>query len=138
MNSKGGYKSRQGLGRAVRNRHWRLLPGARVATEFLGHSFVNCVSKEIGKSLEIYYVGNSISDKYITDSIEVAGERDFSISMISKSGTMTEPAIACGVSGCLLGVNPFTRQERGAAKNMFVLPGKPGYEVEPEGLLKRL
>ena len=95
--------------------------GARVATEFLGHSF-----------------GNSISDKYITDSIEVAGERDFSISMISKSGTMTEPAIACGVSGCLLGVNPFTRQERGAAKNMFVLPGKPGYEVEPEGLLKRL
>ena len=90
--------------------------GARVATEFLGHSFVNCVLKEIGKSLEIYYVGNSISDKYITDSIEVAGERDFSISMISKSGTMTEPAIACGVSGCLLGVNPFTRQERGAAR----------------------
>ena len=40
--------------------------GARAAIEFLGHSFANVVSKEIRKSPEIYYVGNSISSTYQT------------------------------------------------------------------------
>ena len=68
--------------------------GARAAIEFLGHSFANVVSKEIRKAPEIYYVGNSISSTYIKDLIDVVGDRDFSINMISKSGTTTEPAIA--------------------------------------------
>ena len=68
--------------------------GARAAIEFLGHSFANVVSKEIRKSPEIYYVGNSISSTYIKHLIDVVGDRDFSINMISKSGTTTEPAIA--------------------------------------------
>ena len=68
--------------------------GARAAIEFLGHSFANVVSKEIRKSPEIYFVGNSISSTYIKDLIDVIGDRDFSINMISKSGTTTEPAIA--------------------------------------------
>ena len=68
--------------------------GARAAIEFLGHSFANVVSKEIRKSPEIYYVGNSISTTYIKDLMDVVGDRDFSINMISKSGTTTEPAIA--------------------------------------------
>jgi len=68
--------------------------GARAAIEFLGHSFYNNVSKEIRKAPEIYYVGNSISSTYIKHLIEVIGERDFSVNIISKSGTTTEPAIA--------------------------------------------
>ncbi len=68
--------------------------GARAANEFLGHSFYNVISKEMRKTPEIYYVGNSISSTYIRHLIDVIGDRDFSINMISKSGTTTEPAIA--------------------------------------------
>ena len=68
--------------------------GARAAIEFLRHSFYNVVSKEIRKTPEIYFVGNSISSTYIRHLMDVIGERDFSINMISKSGTTTEPAIA--------------------------------------------
>jgi len=68
--------------------------GARAAIEFLRHSFYNVVSKEIRKTPEIYFVGNSISSTYIKHLMDVIGNRDFSINMISKSGTTTEPAIA--------------------------------------------
>lgn len=68
--------------------------GARAAIEFLRHSFYNTVSKEIRKTPEIYFVGNSISSTYINHLKQVIGDRDFSINMISKSGTTTEPAIA--------------------------------------------
>lgn len=68
--------------------------GARAAIEFLRHSFYNVVSREVRKTPEIYFVGNSISSTYIKHLMDVIGERDFSINMISKSGTTTEPAIA--------------------------------------------
>jgi len=68
--------------------------GARAAIEFLRHGFYNMVSKEIRKTPEIYFVGNSISSTYLKNLIDVIGGRDFSINMISKSGTTTEPAIA--------------------------------------------
>ena len=68
--------------------------GARAAIEFLKHSFFNVVSKEVRKAPEIYFVGNSISSKYMKDLMDVIGDRDFSVNVISKSGTTTEPAIA--------------------------------------------
>ena len=68
--------------------------GARAAIEFLRHSFYNNVSKEIRKTPEIYFAGNSISATYVKHLIEVIGDRDFSVNIISKSGTTTEPAIA--------------------------------------------
>lgn len=68
--------------------------GARAAIEFLRHGFYNVVPKEIRKTPEIYFVGNSISSTYLKNLIDVVGDRDFSINMISKSGTTTEPAIA--------------------------------------------
>ena len=68
--------------------------GARAAVEFLRHSFYNMVSKEIRKTPEIYFVGNSISSTYLKHLIDVIGDRDFSVNVISKSGTTTEPAIA--------------------------------------------
>ena len=68
--------------------------GARAAIEFLRHSFYNIVDKSVRKTPEIYFVGNSISSTYIRHLMDVIGDRDFSINMISKSGTTTEPAIA--------------------------------------------
>lgn len=68
--------------------------GARAAVEFLRHSFYNVVSKEVRKTPEIYFAGNSISGRYLKDLIQVIGDRDFSVNVISKSGTTTEPAIA--------------------------------------------
>ena len=68
--------------------------GARAAIEFLSNSFYNVLSKEVRKTPEIYFVGNSISSKYIADLKKVLAGKDFSINIISKSGTTTEPAIA--------------------------------------------
>ncbi|MCL2719451.1 MAG: glucose-6-phosphate isomerase [Lachnospiraceae bacterium] len=76
--------------------------GARAAIEFLRHSFYNAVSKEIRKAPEIYFAGNSISSTYLKHLIEVIGDRDFSVNIISKSGTTTEPAIAFRVFKNLL------------------------------------
>ena len=68
--------------------------GARAAIEFLRHSFYNSVSKEVRSTPEIYFVGNNISSTYICDLMDTIGDRDFSVNIISKSGTTTEPAIA--------------------------------------------
>ena len=95
--------------------------GARAAIEFLGHSFANVVSKEVRKSPEIYYVGNSISSTYVKDLIDVIGDRDFSINMISKSGTTTEPAIAFRVFKELL-EKKYGKEE--AAKRIYATTDK--------------
>ena len=68
--------------------------GARAAIEFLRHGFYNNVPKEVRKTPEIYYAGNSISPSYLQGLLDVVGDRDFSVNIISKSGTTTEPAIA--------------------------------------------
>ena len=46
------------------------------------------------KSTLVLFVGNNLSPNYINDLIEIIGDKDFSINVISKSGTTTEPAIA--------------------------------------------
>lgn len=68
--------------------------GARAVIECLGHTFYNVLSKEKRNTPEIYFVGHNISGRYIKHLLEVVGERDFSVNVISKSGTTTEPAIA--------------------------------------------
>ncbi len=68
--------------------------GARAAIELLSHTFYNKLSKEERKAPEIYFAGNSISGTYLSHLIQVIGDRDFSVNVISKSGTTTEPAIA--------------------------------------------
>ncbi|MBR5738854.1 MAG: glucose-6-phosphate isomerase, partial [Lachnospiraceae bacterium] len=68
--------------------------GARAANEFLNHSFYNNLPKTKRKAPEIYYLGTSISGAYLKDLVDLIGDKDFSINVISKSGTMTEPAIA--------------------------------------------
>jgi len=68
--------------------------GARAAIEFLSHSFYNNLSRDARKAPEIYFCGNNMSSYYIRHLIDIIGDRDFSINVISKSGTTTEPAIA--------------------------------------------
>ena len=110
--------------------------GARAAIEFLRHSFYNNVDKSVRKTPEIYYVGNSISSTYIKHLIDVVGDRDFSINMISKSGTTTEPAIAFRVFKKILEekygkeaaakrIYATTDKAKGALKN---LANEEGYE----------
>lgn len=111
--------------------------GARAAIEFLRHSFYNSVSKEIRKTPEIYYVGNNISSTYMTHLMEVVGDRDFSVNVISKSGTTTEPAIAFrifkkkleekyGKAEAAKRIYATTDKARGALKN---LSDEEGYET---------
>lgn len=68
--------------------------GARAAIDFLNHSFYNTLTKNERKTPQIIFAGNSISSTYLIDLIELIGNRDFSVNVISKSGTTTEPAIA--------------------------------------------
>ncbi len=95
--------------------------GARAAIEFLRHSFYNTVDKSIRKTPEIYFVGNSISSTYIKDLMDVIGDRDFSVNMISKSGTTTEPAIAFRVFKALLEKK---YGKDGAAKRIYATTDK--------------
>lgn len=68
--------------------------GARAAIEMLTHTFYNVISKDKRKAPQIFYVGNNISSTYMADLIETVKDMDFSVNVISKSGTTTEPAIA--------------------------------------------
>ncbi|MBQ9436875.1 MAG: glucose-6-phosphate isomerase, partial [Lachnospiraceae bacterium] len=96
--------------------------GARAAIEFLGHSFANAASKELrGGAPEIYFAGNSISSTYLAELIEVIGDRDFSVNVISKSGTTTEPAIAFRVFKKLL-EKKYGKEE--AAKRIYATTDK--------------
>ena len=95
--------------------------GARAAIEFLGHSFYNVLDKDTRKTPEIYYCGNSISSTYLKHLIDVVGDRDFSINMISKSGTTTEPAIAFRVFKQIL-EEKYGKEE--AAKRIYATTDK--------------
>jgi glucose-6-phosphate isomerase len=68
--------------------------GARAALEMLNHSFYNALSKEQRKTPQIIFVGNNISSTYMKDLMDLLDGKDFSINVISKSGTTTEPALA--------------------------------------------
>ena len=110
--------------------------GARAAIEFLRHGFYNNLPKEKRGTPEIYYVGNSISSTYLQGVIDVIGDRDFSVNVISKSGTTTEPAIAFRIFKKMLEdkygqeeaakrIYATTDKARGALKDLAT---KEGYE----------
>ena len=110
--------------------------GARATIEFLRHGFYNSLPKEKRGTPEIYYVGNSISSTYLQGVIDVIGDRDFSVNVISKSGTTTEPAIAFRIFKKMLEdkygqeeaakrIYATTDKARGALKDLAT---KEGYE----------
>lgn len=111
--------------------------GARAAIEFLCHGMYNKIDKETRKAPEIYFVGNNMSTSYIKSILDVLANRDFSINVISKSGTTTEPAIAFrifkevletkyGKKGAAERIYATTDRERGALRT---LADKAGYQT---------
>ncbi|MBC1521716.1 glucose-6-phosphate isomerase [Listeria aquatica] len=111
--------------------------GARAAIETLNHSFYNVLDKKDRKTPQVFFAGNSISSSYLHDLIEVVGDRDFSVNVISKSGTTTEPAIAFrvfkemlekkyGKEGAKSRIYATTDKAKGALKT---LADSEGYET---------
>ncbi len=111
--------------------------GARAVIESLTSTFCNMLPEEKRKAPQILYVGNNLSPNYINDLIEVLGTKDFSVNVISKSGTTTEPAIAFrifremlenryGIEEARSRIYVTTDKERGALKT---LANKEGYET---------
>ena len=68
--------------------------GARAVIESLTSTFYNILPDKIRKTPQILYAGNNLSPNYINELVELIGDKDFSVNVISKSGTTTEPAIA--------------------------------------------
>lgn len=68
--------------------------GARAVIEALTNSFDGCIKKEERKHPHVIFVGNNISGTYMSEVIDYLQDKDFSVNVISKSGTTTEPAIA--------------------------------------------
>lgn len=111
--------------------------GARAVIEALNNNFTNFMSKEEHKLPKIIFAGNSISSTYLSELVDFLKDKDFSINVISKSGTTTEPAIAFRVLKELL-ENKYTKEiaktriyattdkSRGALKT---LADKEGYET---------
>ena len=65
--------------------------GARAAIEFLTSPNYNLLPK---KTPNIYFAGNSISAQTLTEVVKLCEGKNFSVNVISKSGTTTEPAVA--------------------------------------------
>ncbi|MDG1296522.1 MAG: glucose-6-phosphate isomerase [Saprospiraceae bacterium] len=68
--------------------------GAKSGIHFLKHHFYNELSAEKRDGPAIFFAGTNMSPQYLKDLIDLIGDRSFSLNVISKSGTTTEPAIA--------------------------------------------
>lgn len=108
--------------------------GARAALDFIKSPNYNNLPKE---TPDIYFAGNGLSADGTNDVIAMLGDRDFSINVISKSGTTTEPAVAFrifrelaekkyGKAGAAKRIYATTDQARGVLKS---LADKEGYET---------
>lgn len=131
--------------------------GARAAIEFLNHQFYNLLPAEKRNAPQIFFVGNSISGSYVHDLLDLVDDQDFSVNVISKSGTTTEPSIAFrvfkekliekyGKEGAKERIYATTDRARGALKTeadaegyeCFVIPDDVGGRfsvLTPVGLL---
>ena len=111
--------------------------GARAAVECLGHPFAQAVSAGKRGGPEIYFAGNQLSSRYMAGLLDALEGKRFSINVISKSGTTTEPAIAFRIFRKLLEervgkeeaarrIYATTDRKRGALKT---LAEQEGYET---------
>jgi glucose-6-phosphate isomerase len=129
--------------------------GARAVLEATNSPF--SVYTKDKKSVKILYAGHHIDSEYHTDLLDFLKDRDFSVNVISKSGTTTEPALAFrsllaltekkyGKDGTKKRIYSTTDSKKGALKKLsdeygfktFVIPDDIGgrYSVlTPVGLL---
>ncbi len=107
--------------------------GARAVIELLASPNYNLKQKN---TPDIYFAGNGLSTDALLELIALIGERDFSVNVISKSGTTTEPAVAFriframleekyGPEGARERIYATTDKARGALKG---LADQEGYE----------
>ncbi len=108
--------------------------GARAVIELLKSPNYNALPKD---TPDIYFAGNGISGEALSELLTLIGDRDFSVNVISKSGTTTEPAIAFrifkellekkyGKDGARERIFATTDKARGALKT---LAAQEGYET---------
>ena len=108
--------------------------GARAVVELLKSPNYNALPKS---TPDIYFAGNGISSDAVTEIFTMIGDRDFSVNVISKSGTTTEPAIAFrlfkqalekkyGTDGARGRIYATTDRKKGALKT---LADREGYET---------
>ena len=108
--------------------------GARAAIEFCKSKNYNLVTK---KYPQIFFAGNSLSPTELSEIVDICREKDFSVNVISKSGTTTEPAVAFRIFRKLL-VEKYGEAE--AAKRIYattdrqkgtlkMLADREGYET---------
>ena len=119
--------------------------GARAVIESLTSTFYNMLPDKTRKTPQILYAGNNLSPNYINELVELIGDKDFSVNVISKSGTTTEPAIAFrifreilenkyGIEEARSRIYVTTDKEKGALKTLadgegyeeFVIPDNIG------------
>lgn len=114
--------------------------GARAAIELLKSPEYNLVKKD---SPNIIFAGNNLSGEYLSRMLEFVRERDFSINVISKSGTTTEPAVAFrlfkelliekyGAEEAKKRIYATTDKARGALKGMAIREGYESFVVPDE------
>ena len=114
--------------------------GARAVIEALTSSFANMKSDSKKKYPTILYAGNNLSPNYLNELIEILEDKDFSINVISKSGTTTEPAIAFrifreilenkyGIDEARSRIYVTTDKERGALKTLSDMEGYERFVV---------
>lgn len=111
--------------------------GARAVIEALQHSFRPMLP---ANAPTILYAGNSMSEDYLHDLLDVLEQKDYSLIVISKSGTTTEPALAfrilkqhCeqkyGVADARTRIVAITDKARGALKTLATQEGYPTFVI---------
>ena len=114
--------------------------GARAVIESLSNTFENMRLNEKRKYPLVLFAGNNLSPTYLNDLIEIIGDKDFSVNVISKSGTTTEPAIAFrvfreilenkyGIDEARSRIYVTTDKERGALKTLSDMEGYERFVV---------
>ncbi|MBO7648098.1 MAG: glucose-6-phosphate isomerase [Bacteroidales bacterium] len=111
--------------------------GARAVIEALQHSFRPMLPEQ---KPTILYAGNSMSEDYLHDLLDVLDKKDYSLVVISKSGTTTEPALAfrilkqhCerkyGLDNARKRIVAVTDRARGALKTLATEEGYPTFVI---------
>ena len=112
--------------------------GARAVIEALGHQFYDLLGNR--KYPYVIYAGHQLSEDYTAELLGILDQREYSLAVISKSGTTTEPAIAFrilknhlehkyGKQGARSRIIAITDKQRGALKGLSDKEGYPTYVV---------
>ncbi|WP_283680301.1 glucose-6-phosphate isomerase [Lentilactobacillus sp. Marseille-Q4993] len=118
--------------------------GAKMAVDFLHDTFFNYLPDDQREFPQVFFAGNSLSPSYVYDLLNLIGDRDFSVNVISKSGTTTEPSIAFrifkerliekyGLDGANQRIYATTDKQRGALREEAIANGYETFVI-PDGV----